>query len=58
LYTIETLLSKNGTAYIAVRNDIKALNGYTKRGTWQGRITLPLPCLVENSSFAIYKLSA
>ena len=54
LGAISALLSKNGKAYITVRNDIKNLKGYTKIGTWQGKIELDLPVLYKNSGFVTY----
>jgi len=32
---IQSLLTEDGCAYITVRNDQRALNGITSRGTWQ-----------------------
>jgi len=36
----DLLRDENSKAYIAVRNDRKCLTGYTKRGTFQGYVTL------------------
>ena len=56
LTMIRTLLSKDGTAYITVRNDKKNLNGLTSRGSWQGHIQLDLPIVRKTSSYIIYEL--
>jgi 2-polyprenyl-3-methyl-5-hydroxy-6-metoxy-1,4-benzoquinol methylase len=56
LRTIRSLLSKNGKAYITVRNDLTNLNGYTKIETWQGKVKLNLPILYKNSGFITYVL--
>ena len=40
---IISLLDDCGTAYIAVRNDVAALNGHTSKGTWQGLVVPPKP---------------
>ena len=51
------LTAKGGTAFISVRNDKDALNGYTSRGTWQG-VVEPLTegwTLIEsNSKFKLW----
>ena len=57
LRAIQSLLKKNGKAYISVRNDLTSLNGYTKIGTWQGKIELDLPILYKNSGFITYELT-
>lgn len=54
--TIQSLLTEDGKAYITVRNDLKNLNGYTKIGTWQGKVELDLPILYKNSGFITYVL--
>ncbi len=38
---VENILIERSTkmTFVAVRNDIKALNGYTKIGTWQGIVS-------------------
>jgi len=51
---INIRLGDGGKAYITVRNDKKNLKGYTKKKTWQGLVSLPLPILVTNSMFTIY----
>ncbi len=56
LRDISALLSKNGKAYITVRNDIDKLNGYTKMGTWQGKIELDLPVVFKKRHFVTYLL--
>ena len=57
LSQIALLLVEDGLAYIAVRTDKKALNGWTSRGTYQCDVRLELPLLVENSNFRIYELN-
>jgi hypothetical protein len=53
---IEELLAPGGTAYIAVRRDVKR-DGLTGSGTYQRRVELDLPVLVEKKgAFAIYVL--
>lgn len=54
--SILKLLKAKGTAYISVRNDRRALNGYTSRGTWQGLIQLPLPVVKSTTGWTMYKL--
>ena len=56
LNRIKDLLNKGGHAYISVRRDTKKLKGWTKWGTWQGLIALPLEIVEENSNFIIYEL--
>lgn len=53
---LSRLLAPGGIAYISVRNDINSLNGWTKRGTWQGHIELDLPIETTNSNFTMYRL--
>ena len=53
---IRRLLTEKGTAYISVRNDAKALKGYTSKGTWQGHIILDLPIVKKTSGFIMYKV--
>ena len=53
---IESKLESGGNAYISVRNDRSALNGYTKRGTWQGLIVLDLPIVAKNANFTVFRL--
>lgn len=55
---IQTLLSKVGRAYIAVRADRKALNGWTSKGTYQTWVDLKLPILVDSANFRTYILDA
>jgi hypothetical protein len=50
-------LRGSGVAYITVRSDLKKLNGYTKRGTWQGFVALNLPVLERNKQFIIYVMN-
>jgi len=54
---IQWLLTPSGIAYITVRNDIRALNGYTSKGTWQGKIVLDLPIQYKTSSYITYILT-
>jgi hypothetical protein len=56
LETIRKKLKPEGKAYISVRNDLTNLKGYTKIGTWQGKIELDLPILYKNSGFITYVL--
>lgn len=54
LRIIKDLLTEKGNALITVRNDIDNLRGYTKIGTWQGKIELNLPVVYRNSNFITY----
>jgi len=56
LRDIQALLDDDGFAYITVRNDCKALNGYTSRGTWQGQIVLDLPVRRRCADYVTYVL--
>lgn len=56
LHEIMSLLSDDGVAYVSVRNDRKNLNGWTKKGTWQGFIELDLPVVKRTSTFVMYRL--
>lgn len=60
LKNIQSLLTKEGIAYITVRNDKPKQGwGISKRGTYQGRATkLNLPLLHSNSYFRIYYLTS
>jgi hypothetical protein len=55
LWCIDSYLERDGRAYIAVRNDKRALNGRTKLGTWQGLITLDLPIVRKCAGYVIYE---
>ena len=56
LHKLYELLNPNGIAYIAVRRD-SFIEGLTSKGTWQGKINLDLPIVVEaKNRFCIYKL--
>jgi hypothetical protein len=55
LRDIQEMLAEDGTAYIAVRRDVKGQNWY-KKGTYQRKCTLNLPILFENRTCAIYIL--
>lgn len=53
---IKELLKDGGTAYLAVRRDIKK-EGYTKKGTFQHNVELHLPILKEKKgAYCIYVL--
>lgn len=56
LRDVQDLLTEDGFAYITVRNDRKALNGYTSRGTWQGLIVLDLPIRRKCADYVTYTL--
>jgi ubiquinone/menaquinone biosynthesis C-methylase UbiE len=53
---IMELLLPQGEAYISVRADRKNLNGYTRKGTYQGYHPPMLPLLHKGSGFEIYHL--
>ena len=57
IHKILDLLTPTGTAYIAVRNDIKKLNGITKRGTWQGYVVSPGTLIHSCPSYRLYQLT-
>lgn len=57
LQSIRNLLVEDGTAYVTVRNDKRALNGTTSTGTWQGHIVLDLPIVYECAGFVIYEVT-
>ena len=60
-YAVERMqrwLKPNGSLYIAVRADKKNLNGYTKRGTWQGYIVLGNELIHSCPAFDLYALTA
>jgi hypothetical protein len=54
LTRIDSLLGPKGIAYITVRNDHKALNGETSKGTWQGLVVLGLPFVRKTSGYKTY----
>lgn len=54
---IKSILTKEGVAYISVRNDKKNLNGLTKSGTWQGLIELDYPIKRLTSNFKMYTIT-
>lgn len=56
LTIIDSLLVKNGHAYITVRADKKALIGTTKQGTWQGLIELSLDIVRTTPYYHIYRM--
>jgi hypothetical protein len=55
---IRTRLAPGGRGYITVRNDSKALNGRTSKGTWQGLVTLPLPIIRKCAGHITYEVAA
>ena len=57
LKSIRKLLTRNGIAYIAVRNDTENLNGYTSKGTWQGIIILPYAVIHRTKQYILYKMT-
>ncbi len=56
LRDIRSRLSAGGCAYITVRNDRKALNGYTSKGTWQGLVVLDLPVVHKCADYITYAM--
>jgi hypothetical protein len=56
LSDIRYRLADGGKAYISVRNDLTNLNGWTKIGTWQGKIELDLPIVYKTAGFVTYLL--
>ncbi len=56
LRRIKTLLNDKGHAYITVRRNVKK-NGYTKTGTYQRNVKLPLSIVEENNDFCIYDMT-
>jgi hypothetical protein len=57
LNKIRDLLTDDGIAYVSVRNDVKALNGWTSKSTWQGLVLLDLPVVKKTSNFIMYKVT-
>ena len=57
LNRIEDLLAPDGCAYITVRRG-KGLDGWTRIGTWQGKIELSLPICYRTSGYVIYRLQS
>ena len=55
---IKNHLTPEGNAYLTVRNDKKNLNGWTKSGTYQTFVDLPLPIVHKTSGYIIYKLES
>jgi SAM-dependent methyltransferase len=55
---IQKLLTPEGNAYLTVRNDKKNLNGWTKSGTYQTFVDLPLPIVHKTSGYIIYRLES
>jgi hypothetical protein len=58
LRDVRELLLPGGVAYVAVRTDARSLRGVTKRGTWQGKITLPGSPLARGSGWAMWAIKA
>ena len=57
-YRIMKKVANGGAAYLAVRNDVNALNGCTSRGTWQGIVeptNRDWVLLESNSHFKLWK---
>lgn len=53
-----TCLAPGGTAYVAVRNDVANLRGWTSKGTWQGAVEphgTHWMLIEENSHFRLWK---
>lgn len=53
------LTSEEGSIYISVRNDIKNLNGYTEKGTYQAEVNVAsgyVEEIVKNSTFKMWRL--
>ncbi len=58
LKSIQNLLKKYGMAFISVRTDApKGGYGYTKRGTCQRKVELPLYHIRKTSQYQIYMLT-
>lgn len=55
LDNLNSLLKKNGIAFIAVRRDIK-LDGQTKKNTYQRNVNLDMETIFKSSSYEIYKM--
>jgi len=53
---IQSLLSNEGIAYIAVRNDEEHLKGWTSRKTFQTHVELNLPVVNKNRDYILYRL--
>ena len=52
------LLKKGGHGYISVRNDKKYLNGYTKKGTWQGYVEVEnWPVVIRTPKYVMYEVT-
>ena len=55
---IQNHLTWDGNAYLTVRNDKQHLNGWTKIGTYQTFVDLPLPIVHKTSGYIIYRLES
>jgi len=53
---IRSRLKCDGRAYVSVRTDKGALNGYTKTGSWQGLVVLDAPVVAKCNGFKTYEL--
>ena len=58
ILAIQWRLTWDGTAYLTVRNDKQHLNGWTKIGTYQTFVDLPLPIVHKTSGYIIYRLES
>lgn len=54
---IQAKLADNGVAYISVRNDKRALNGWTAKGTWQGYVELPFEVVSKTAGYVMYRVT-
>ncbi len=55
---IISLLKPGGLAYISVRND-KLTEGWTSRGTWQGKVSVPHGTLVRSTpGYRMYRVDS
>jgi hypothetical protein len=55
--TMQRWLKPDGNIYISVRTDKQNLNGFTKRGTWQGYIVLGNELFCSRPGFDLYRLT-
>lgn len=56
LARIKALLAPGGVAYVSVRNDRAALNGWTRNDTWQGLVMLALPVAKKTAGWVMYRI--
>lgn len=52
--SVRDLLSENGMAFFSVRNDMKALQGPTNKGTWQGHVPGPGSLIKITPNYRLY----